>query len=534
MAQILIAWSLLVAGGVATGVIAGGWAWGGGVMSFIGAAVLTYRGWPKRSSDSELQRIYEADLAQLKAMPALTLSAVEQDYRALRLMTHDMVTRSSLTAIATAEVSHHADHMGRLLDEQADAATTVASTMTSISVAIEQVSTNTLSVSERADQARDESFYSRDALATVMNDMRQLSERSQQALSLIETLSEKSQSIQAVTEVIEGIAEQTNLLALNAAIEAARAGEHGRGFAVVADEVRLLASRTSESTRQVESIVAEIHDSAAQVVHNIGDLMQQVTQGAEEVEQVGHRLDSMADHFEEVGVQLNGIADAVTDSHQHVAQMAEAVEALKQQVASGNQDMQQLVTQASGLVGAAESMNATLAVQRVASRHQRVFELARQAADQVGHCFEEALTSGQLTEQQLFQPHYQPIANTRPTQYHTEFDQFTDQRLPAIQEPLLTHPGIAFAITCDQKGYVPTHNTQFAQPPSGDYERDLKARRSKRIFDDPTGRRCGAHEETLLLQTYKRDTGEVMHDLSVPIYVNGRHWGGFRIGYLPD
>lgn len=534
MAQILIAWGLLLTGGILVGTIAGSWMWFGLGMMLVGAGILTWRGRPEGSSTGYLQHIYDADLSQLQTLSSFTLSDIEQDYCALRLMTNELVTRSSLTAIATAEVSHHADHMGRLLDEQAEAATTVASTMTSISVAIEQVSTNTLSVSERADQARDESFYSRDALATVMKDMRQLSERSQQALSLIETLSEKSQSIQAVTQVIEGIAEQTNLLALNAAIEAARAGEHGRGFAVVADEVRLLASRTSESTRQVESIVAEIHDSAAQVVHNIGDLMQQVSQGAEEVEQVGHRLDGMADHFEEVGIQLNGIADAVTDSHQHVAQMAEAVEALKQQIASGNDDMHQLVAQAGGLVGAAESMNATLAVQRVASRHQGVFELARQAADQVGQCLENALSSGQLTEQQLFQPQYQAIANTRPQQYHTGFDQFTDQCLPEIQEPLLAHSGIAFAITCDKKGYVPTHNTQFAQPPSGDYARDLKVSRSKRIFDDPTGSRCGAHEDTLLLQTYKRDTGEVMHDLSVPIYVNGRHWGGFRVGYWPD
>jgi len=55
--------------------------------------------------------------------------------------------------------------------------------------------------------------------------------------------------------------------------------------------------------------------------------------------------------------------------------------------------------------------------------------------------------------------------------------------------------------------------------------------RTKRIFDDPTGRRCGAHTESFLLQTYKRDTGEILHDLSVPIYVKGQHWGGFRMGF---
>ena len=81
---------------------------------------------------------------------------------------------------------------------------------------------------------------------------------------------------------------------------------------------------------------------------------------------------------------------------------------------------------------------------------------------------------------------------------------------------------------------MPTHNAAVSRAPTGDYDHDLKYCRSKRIFDDPTGSRCGAHEKPLLLQTYKRDTGEIMHDLSVPIYINGKHWGGFRVGYPPE
>ena len=80
-------------------------------------------------------------------------------------------------------------------------------------------------------------------------------------------------------------------------------------------------------------------------------------------------------------------------------------------------------------------------------------------------------------------------------------------------------------------GYFPTHNRKFSKPMTGDYDVDLAQSRTKRIFDDRTGLRCGKNTESFLLQTYKRDTGEVMHDLSAPIYVKGRHWGGFRIGY---
>jgi hypothetical protein len=77
----------------------------------------------------------------------------------------------------------------------------------------------------------------------------------------------------------------------------------------------------------------------------------------------------------------------------------------------------------------------------------------------------------------------------------------------------------------------PTHNKKFSKPLTGDCETGLVNNRTKRIFSDRTGARCGANTKPFLLQTCKRHTGEVMHDLSVPIHVNGKHWGGFRIGY---
>jgi methyl-accepting chemotaxis protein len=83
----------------------------------------------------------------------------------------------------------------------------------------------------------------------------------------------------------------------------------------------------------------------------------------------------------------------------------------------------------------------------------------------------------------------------------------------------------------DNRGYFPTHNLKFSRPLTGQYEVDLANNRTKRIFSDRTGSRCGSNRDPFLLQTYKRDTGEVMHDISAPIFVHGRHWGGFRIGY---
>lgn len=90
---------------------------------------------------------------------------------------------------------------------------------------------------------------------------------------------------------------------------------------------------------------------------------------------------------------------------------------------------------------------------------------------------------------------------------------------------------MVYAIGTDRNGYVPTHNTRYSQALTGDYEKDIVGSRTKRIFDDPVGKQCGKSQMPFLIQTYRRDTGEIMHDISAPIYVNGRHWGGFRIGY---
>ncbi|MCX8146557.1 MAG: methyl-accepting chemotaxis protein, partial [Azovibrio sp.] len=130
---------------------------------------------------------------------------------------------------------------------------------------------------------------------------------------------------------------------------------------------------------------------------------------------------------------------------------------------------------------------------------------------------------------------YQPIPGTRPPKFHTRFDALCDQILPPIQEALVArHPEIVYAIACDRRGYVPTHNQRFSKPLTGDEQVDMLNNRTKRIFDDPVGRRCGDHEKPFLLQTYRRDTGEIMHDISAPVYVQGRHWGGFRIGYKTE
>ena len=93
--------------------------------------------------------------------------------------------------------------------------------------------------------------------------------------------------------------------------------------------------------------------------------------------------------------------------------------------------------------------------------------------------------------------------------------------------------GSIYCLCVDVNGYAGTHNSRFSQPLTGDYETDLLNSRDKRIFNDPTGKRSAQNTNPFLLQTYARDTGEVLSDLSLPIYVRERHWGAVRLGFNP-
>ena len=131
-----------------------------------------------------------------------------------------------------------------------------------------------------------------------------------------------------------------------------------------------------------------------------------------------------------------------------------------------------------------------------------------------------------------FDEDYRAVPGTWPPKVHTRYDALTDELVPAVQEPILeSNPEVTYAGAVDRNGYFPTHNLKFSHPLTGDRAVDLARSRSKRIFDDPVGRRCGSHDLPFLVQTYRRDTGEVMHDVSAPILIGGRRWGGFRIGY---
>ncbi|MHB8171885.1 MAG: methyl-accepting chemotaxis protein [Thermincolia bacterium] len=157
---------------------------------------------------------------------------------------------------------------------------------------------------------------------------------------------------------------------------------------------------------------------------------------------------------------------------------------------------------------------------------ERGIILAQTGATSTGKVLGDAVKYGILTQEQIFDKNYQPIPNTNPQKYHTKYDTYTDDNLREIEDSFLKDKVIVYAVAVDTSGYLPTHNSIFSQVGKG-----LNLDRSKRIFDDSVGNAAARNTTPYLFQQYNRDTGEIMWDISSPIYVNGRHWGAFRIGF---
>lgn len=163
---------------------------------------------------------------------------------------------------------------------------------------------------------------------------------------------------------------------------------------------------------------------------------------------------------------------------------------------------------------------------------KQIRDWAIECRNEVVSQFNLLLTSGQLNMAQLFDTFYVPIPGTEPPKFHTRYDALADGViLPIIDGILKRDSRVVYVVIVDGNGYLPTHNSRYTKPLTGDPAADLINNRTKRIFNDRTGRAAAQNRDPYLLQHYSRDTGEEIMDLSVPIVVQNRHWGAVRIGY---
>ncbi len=342
--------------------------------------------------------------------------------------------------------------------------------------------------------------------------------------------------VQKSNAEIASIAAQINILAINAKIEAARAGDSGRGFSVVADAINALSRKTAGAAEVISGAVSglgnritTLRSEAETVAITARDVMTQSDETDRMLGTMTHSVEATRASAEEIAARADEVGRAQTAFVPVFAQITAGFSETGAHLAEAAKRVSNLISVSETMVQNASALGGV-------SEDSALISFIRAQADAVAGLFESALGAGRISETDLFSDRYTPVAGSNPPQVMARFTPLTDTLLPPVIEAALSvDPRVVFCAAVDRNGYLPTHNRAFSKPQGGDSVWNAANCRNRRIFNDRVGLRAGRSTEPFVLQVYRRDMGGgqfiLMKDLSAPIMVRGRHWGGLRMGY---
>ena len=385
--------------------------------------------------------------------------------------------------------------------------------------------------------AATEVVQSRDNIRSSVASINNLVSSVSEGQELLTNLQQALSGVSKAAGTINKIATQTNLLALNATIEAARAGEAGRGFAVVAGEVKNLARQTTEATDAITNTLASL-------TAEIKRLIEQGNRNAELSRSVGDAALTMDQSFQGIGATVeriaeesNNIATAAETISGRSQSLLGKVEELSVGIAQSNTNLRNTDGRLKELLSAGEKL-ITITVDAGVETADTPFvnEVMRRAA-MISDALNKAVDSGEIPVNDIFDQNYVKTPGTDPEQSTTRYLHVFDRILPQILDDALNFdPKVVFCVPVDTNGYLPTHNSKYSQKPGPDPVWNAANCRNRRFFNDRVGLAAARNTDRFVVQTYRRDMGggkiNLMMDVSAPIMVKGRHWGGLRLAYI--
>lgn len=335
---------------------------------------------------------------------------------------------------------------------------------------------------------------------------------------------------------IARIATQVTTLAINAKIEAARAGDAGRGFAVVAEAINDLSSKTRDAAAEISNNIDNLNTWIATLGKESASISAKATEVLRDSGGTDDALSRVEASIAKADTQAKRIAEQAKRVEASMADFSPALGRIDSAIEGTSSGIKQTHQRVLRLIDTSEIIVQYTAQLNDSSEDARFIQAVQKLADDVMQGMETALANGIISVSNIFDRNYRGIPGTDPEQFLTESTALMDRIMPPIQEPALQiDQRVVFCAAVDVNGYLPSHNRKFSQEPSDDPVWNTANCRNRRIFDDRVGLKAGQNTEPFLMQVYRRDMGggafKMMKDLSAPISVQGRHWGGLRLAY---
>ncbi|MBB3867782.1 methyl-accepting chemotaxis protein [Parageobacillus toebii NBRC 107807] len=302
------------------------------------------------------------------------LEQVAMNAEQVAASSEQLTASAEQTSKATEQIALTIQNVAAGVEKQVQSVEETSETIDQMSEGIQQISERAQNVSKIAMQTSERASEGGKTIQTAVAQMNTVNDTVERLAGIVKGLGNRSEQIGKIIEVISGIADQTNLLALNAAIEAARAGEHGRGFAVVADEVRKLAEQSAQSAQQIASLIATIQEETNEAVRSMETVLKEVETGTgairtsgEAFQQIQTAVHEVAAHIQDVSAsvqQMSAAAEQVVQSMQLVTQIAESAASGTQEVSAATEEqlasMEEISASAASLSKMAEDVKSLL------------------------------------------------------------------------------------------------------------------------------------------------------------------------------